>query len=66
MTETQAKQTFCPLWMIAATMTICTPKGSKLSHQEFGKAANCVGSNCMMWRTYQQGGADGYCGLAGK
>ena len=67
MTESEAKQKWCPILGLA---------GAAMNTTDGGR--NCIGSACMMWRNqpitervqdlYVGDGTDGggYCGLAGK
>jgi hypothetical protein len=62
-TEAEAEAKWCPQARVANgeagnrySMDIDAAKASAF--------AKCIGSNCMMWRSYD--GTRGYCGLGGR
>lgn len=75
MTESEAKQKWCPMFANGAAIVSTEKKldeqlSSKDRHDHLVTLTFCKGSDCMMWRqksiTEIDAKKQGYCGLAGK
>lgn len=65
MTEAEAFKRWCPFARVASTGGACNR--AQNSQVDESQLARCIGSACMVWRwdIGDQGGRNGFCGLAG-
>jgi len=66
--EEQAKSKWCPMVHIRHTAFYLPKMRDKAITETLEKQrvyANCIASDCMMWRWHPDYRQDGYCGLAG-